>query len=268
MRLAAAAVFCVYVFAIVATSWPDFATNLAWLRLYAGWPLAAAALLGAWYWFREARNPTHHFVLVLAVVATAQLFFYPPVSPQPLWAIRRMLRIAFPAMAIAAALALTRLAGRWHRAPSVLAAIALLAFGPRLAFSYRASAYEHTMTHVRGIGALMPRGSVLLGDPAFLAESQLHIALWMTRETPAFFVSRSNVDGLRELRGTIRDRPMFWIGPLGRAPASTRDVRVVPLATYTFRIATRRMEPHDERDDLGSRAIALALYRLDLDGED
>jgi hypothetical protein len=264
LRVTAAIVFGAYAFAIVVTAWPDWATNLAWLKIYAGWPLAATALLGTWYWFRSARNPAEQFTLLFAVVAIAQLFFYPPVSPQPLWAIRRMLRIALPFMAIAAALALTRVAGRWYRPLTIVIAAALLGFGPRLAFSYRQPAYEHTMTHVRSIGALLPRGSVVLGDPAFLAESQLHIALWMTRETPAYFVHRVDVDAMRELRRAIRDRSMFWIGPAGRAPMPTGDLRIVPVATYTFRVATRRMEPRDERDDLGMRSMSVALYRLDL----
>jgi hypothetical protein len=37
----------------------------------------------------------------------------------------------------------------------------------------------------------------VLGDPAFFAESQLHIALWMTRDTPAFMVNRSDGNALR-----------------------------------------------------------------------
>lgn len=262
-RVFAALVFAAYAFAIVATASPDVATNLAWLKIYAGWPLMVVALVGGGYWFRGTRNPAEQFTLLFAAVAVAQLFFYPPVSPQPLWAIRRMLRIALPFMAIAAALALTRIAARWHRALAVVAATALLAFGPRLAFSYRQPAYEHTMTHVRSLGALLPRGSVVLGDPAFLAESQLHIALWMTRDTPAFFVSGSDGSALAELRMTIPDRPMFWVGPPGRTPLASPDLRVTPVATYAFSIGMRRMEPYDERDDLGLRAISLTLYRLD-----
>ena len=45
------------------------------------------------------------------------------------------------------------------------------------------------------------------------------------------------------------------------APAATGDLRLTPVATYKFSIATRRMEPYDERDDLGLRQISLAVYR-------
>jgi len=266
IRVVGGVAFCLYAFAIVATARPDAATNVAWLRLYVGWPLMALALVGIWCWFRGARIPTHRFVLVLAVLATAQLFFYPPVSPQPLWAIRRMLRVVMPCMAIAASLALMSVpVGRWRRPLAVVGAIAVLGFGPRLAWKYRQPAYEHTMTHVRSIGALFPSGSVVLGDPAFFAESQLHVALWMTRDTPAFLVNRNDGDALRELRTAIRDRPMFWIGPIGRMPKASGPVRVTPVATYSFAVATRRMEPHDERDDIGLRPISLAVYRLELD---
>ncbi len=266
LRLVAAMAFCLYAFAIVATARPDAATNVAWLRIYVGWPLMALALVGTWCWFRSARSATHHFVLVLAVLATMQLFFYPPVSPQPLWAIRRTLRVVVPCMAMAASLALMSIpAGRWRRPLALVAAMAVLGFGPRLAWRYRQPAYEHTMTHVRDIGAMLPAGSVVLGDPAFFAESQLHIALWMTRDTPAFLVNRSDGDALRELRTAIRDRPMFWIGPAGRLPTANGPVRVIPVATYSFAVATRRMEPYDERDDIGLRPISLAVYRVDLD---
>jgi hypothetical protein len=203
-------------------------------------------------------------MLLFAVVAIVQLLFYPPVSPQPLWAIQRMLRIALPFITLAAALALMRpLTRAWQRALAVVVAVALLS-GPRLAFDYRAPAYERTMSHVRSIGALLPRGAVVVGEPAFLAESHLHTALWMTRDTPAYFVGRNDVATLRELRIALRDRPMFWIAQLGRVPAVSDDLRLTPLATYSFKIATRRMEPYDERDDLGLRTIALALYRVDL----
>lgn len=266
VRLVAGIAFGLYAFGIVATARPDTATNVAWLRIYVGWPMMALALIGLWFWVRATKNPTHRFVVVLAVLATAQLFFYPPVSPQPLWAIRRMLRVVVPCMAIAASLALMSVpVGRWRRPVALVGAIVVLGFGPRLAWKYRDTAYEHTMTHVRSIGALMPAGSVVLGDPAFLAESQLHVALWMTRDTPAFFVNRSDGDSLRELRTAVRDRPMYWIGPIGRMPTRSGPVRITPVATYAFAVATRRMEPWDERDDLGLRPMSLALYRVDLD---
>ena len=264
VRIAALAAFAAYAFAIVATAWPDFATNLAWLRIYAGWPLVLAAVIGALCWPRRARNSAERFALVFGLVATAQLFYYPPVSPQPLWAIRRFLRIAFPLLAIAAALALGGVAERGRRVLSVVALAAILGFGPRLAFRYRQPAYENTMAFVRSIGALFPRGAVIVGDPAFLAESQLHIALWITRDAPAFFVGRTMIQPLRELRAALGDRPMFWIGPPGRSPASTGDLELAPVANYTFSVATRRMEPYDERDDLGLREISVAMYRVDL----
>ncbi|PYN82262.1 MAG: hypothetical protein DMD97_01405 [Candidatus Rokuibacteriota bacterium] len=226
LRIAAMAAFAAYAVAIVATAWPDFATNLAWLRIYAGWPIALAAVIGVPCWLRRARNSAERFALVFALVATAQLFYYPPVSPQPLWAIRRFLRIAFPLAAIAAGLALSSLAG---------------------------------------IGALIPRGAVIVGDPAFFAESQLHIAPWILRDAPAFFVSRTRTDSLRELRAAMGDRPMFWVGPTGRSPVTTGNLQLVPVANYTFSVATRRMEPYDSRDDLGLREISLALYRVDLE---
>jgi hypothetical protein len=266
LRLLAGVAFGLYAFAIVATSRPDAATNLAWLRLYVGWPLMALAAFGAVCWWRAARNPAHRFVLVLGMLATAQLFFYPPVGPQPLWAIRRMLRVVVPCMTIAAAVAPMSIPiGRWRRPLAVAAAIAVLSFGPRSAWSYRAPAYEHTLMHVRSIGALLPPGAGVLGDPAFFAESQLHIALWMTRGTPAFFVDRRDTEALRELRTALPNRPMFWIGPVGRMPTVRGPVRFTRIATYDFAVATRRMEPGDARDDLGLRPISLAVYRLDLD---
>ena len=265
LRIAAMAAFAAYAVAIVATAWPDFATNLAWLRIYAGWPIALAAVIGVPCWLRRARNSAERFALVFALVATAQLFYYPPVSPQPLWAIRRFLRIAFPLLAIAAGLALSTLAARGRWLLSVAGLALILGFGPRLAFKYRQPAYQNTMAYVRSIGALIPRGAVIVGDPAFFAESQLHIALWILRDAPAFFVSRTRTDSLRELRAAMGDRPMFWVGPTGRSPATTGNLQLVPVANYTFSVATRRMEPYDHRDDLGLREISLALYRVDLE---
>src|SRR5204862_3253219 len=43
IRVAAATAFGVFAAAIVASAWPDFATNLAWLRLYVGWPIIGVA---------------------------------------------------------------------------------------------------------------------------------------------------------------------------------------------------------------------------------
>src|SRR5205814_923073 len=150
-----------------ATAWPDFATDLAWLRIYACWPIALAAVIGVPCWLRRARNSAERFALVFALVATAQLFYYPPVSPQPLWAIRRFLRIAFPLLAIGAGLALSPLAARGRWLLSVAGLALILSFGPRLAFKYRQPAYQDTMAYVRSIGALIPRGAVIVGDPAF-----------------------------------------------------------------------------------------------------
>ena len=265
VRTAALVAFGAYAIAIVGTAWPDFATNLAWLRLYAGWPIVLAAVIGVPCWLRRARNSAERFALVFALVATAQLFYYPPVSPQPLWAIRRFLRIAFPLAAIAAGLALSSLAARGRWLLSVVGLALILGFGPRLAFKYRQPAYQNTMAYVRSIGALIPRGAVIVGDPAFFAESQLHIALWILRDAPAFFVSRTRTDSLRELRAAMGDRPMFWVGPTGRSPVTTGNLQLVPVANYTFSVATRRMEPYDSRDDLGLREISLALYRVDLE---
>ncbi|TMA37593.1 MAG: hypothetical protein E6J79_09945 [Deltaproteobacteria bacterium] len=266
LRLAALAAFATYAVTVVATAWPDLATNLAWLRLYAGWPLGLAAAIGVPLWIRRARNPAERFVLVFGLLATAQLFFYPPVSPQPLWAIRRFLRIALPTGAIAAALALTSLVERRRWVLAVAALALMLALGPRSAFTFRQPAYQNTMAYVRSIGAQIPRGAVIVGDPAFFAESQLHIALWITRDAPAFFLDGPTTESLRRLRTALRDRPMIWIGPTGRPPpAATGNLRLVRMATYTFSVATRRMEPYDERDDLGLREISLAMYRVDLD---
>jgi hypothetical protein len=268
LRIAALAAFAAYAVAIVATAWPDFATNLAWLRIYAGWPIVLAAVVGVPCWLRRARNSAERFALVFGLVATAQLFYYPPVSPQPLWAIRRFLRIALPLLAIAAGLALSSLAARGRWLLSVVGLALILGLGPRLAFKYRQPAYQNTMAHVRSIGALVPRGAVIVGDPAFFADSQLHIALWILRDAPAFFVNRPMTGLLRDLRIAMGDRPMFWIGPTGRAPVTTGDLALVPVANYTFSVATRRMEPYDERDDLGLREISLAMYRVDLDRGD
>src|SRR2546428_7067816 len=265
LRVVARAASVAYAVAIVAGMRPDFATSRAWLRIYAGWPLVLAAAIGAPRWLRRARNPAERFALVFALVATAQLFFYPPVSPQPLWAIRRFLRIAFPLVAIAAGLALSSFAERRRWLLSVVGLALILGLGPRLAFTYRQPAYQHTMAYVRSIGALIPRGAVIVGDPMFFADSQLHIALWVTRDAPAFFVSRPRTDLLRELRTAMGDRPMFWVGPTGRSPVTTGDLKLVPVANYTFSVATRRMEPYDYRDDLGMREISLAMYRADLD---
>ena len=69
---------------------------------------------------------------------------------------------------------------------------------------------------------------------------------------------------LRELRAAMGDRPMLWIGPTGRSPVSTGNLQLVPVASYTFGVATRRMEPYDQRDDLGMREISLGMYRVDL----
>ena len=265
LRILAMAAFAAYAVAIVATARPDFATNLEWLRLYAGWPIVLTAAIGVPFWLRRARNSAERFALVFALVATAQLFYYPPVSPQPLWAIRRFLRIALPVLAIAAGLALSTLAARGRWLFSIVGLALILGFGPRLAFRYRQPAYQHTMAYVRSIGALIPRGAVVVGDPAFFAESQLHIALWITRDAPAFFVNRPMTGLLRELRAAIGDRPMLWVGPTGRAPVTSGNLRLVPVANYTFSVATRRMEPYDRRDDLGMREISLAMYRVDLD---
>jgi len=266
LRLAALAAFTTYAVAIVATAWPDVATKLAWLRLYAGWPLGVAAAIGVPLWVRRARNSAQRFVLVFGLLATAQLFFYPPVSPQPLWAIRRFLRIALPVATMAAALPLTSLAERGGWLLSVLALVPMVAFGPRLAFTYRQPGYQNTMAYVRSIGAQVPRGAVIVGDPAFFAESQLHIALWITRDAPAYFLAGTMTDSLRALRTAMRDRPMFWIGPTDRPPpVVTGNLKLVRVASYTFTVAARRMEPYDERDDLGLREISLAMYRVDLD---
>src|SRR5262249_8534498 len=54
LRIAALAAFAAYAFAIVATARPDFATNLAWLRIYAGWPIVLIAVIGVLLWSRRA----------------------------------------------------------------------------------------------------------------------------------------------------------------------------------------------------------------------
>ncbi len=167
---------------------------------------------------------------------------------------------------MAAALPLTSLAERGRWLLSVLALVLMAAFGPRLAFTYRQPGYQNTMAYVRSIGAQVPRGAVIVGDPAFFAESQLHIALWITRDAPAYFLAGTMTDSLRALRTAMRDRPMFWIGPTDRPPpVVTGNLKLVRVASYTFTVAARRMEPYDERDDLGLREISLAMYRVDLD---
>src|SRR5262249_8725687 len=155
--------------------------------------------------------------------------------------------------AIGAALGLGSLPGRGGRVVAIVALVGALAFGPRLAFDYRQPAYENTLTYVRAIGALVPRGAVIVGDPWFFVDSQLHIALFLTPHTPPFSVGKTMTGYLRDLRVAMKDRAMFWIGPSGRQPASTPEVKLVPVANYSFGVATRRMEPYDDRDDLGRR---------------
>jgi len=118
-------------------------------------------------------------------VATAQLFYYPPVSPQPLWAIRSSCVSRSPSLAIAAGLALTSFAARRRWLLSVVGLALILGFWPRLAFKYRQPAYQTRWptSGARGADSARRRDR---SDPAFFANPSWHIALWILRDAPAF----------------------------------------------------------------------------------
>ena len=65
----------------------------------------------------------------------------------------------------------------------------------------------------------------------------------------------------RAARSILTAPTYTWTG----TNTSPGNLWLVRMATYTFSVATRRMEPYDERDDLGLREISLAMYRVDLD---
>lgn len=262
-RLAALLCLAAYVAAAFLATRPDLGAQLQWVRASFPLPLLLAMLPGLVLWAAAAPDRAQGFALVLGVLVTANLLYDPRVTPTPLWAVRRAVPIALPLVAVAAAIAVLALSRRVPRVATIAALGAvLIPLVPPFASAYRPPAYRGTIAHVRAIGALLPPGAVVVGDPSLFVPSQLHVALWATGEFPPFVFSRRMVPSLRRLRHALSDRRVFWLGS-GNAPLSdTRGLRFVPVATYEFGIATPRLEAYDPRTDFAVRAITVAIYEL------
>lgn len=262
VRLACLAAFAAYLTITLASTRPDFAEPLDWLSIYAGWPVLLLALAGVVPWWRRAPSPPLRFALVLALVVFVQLLYDPRVTPAPLWAIRRFVPILVPAVCLAAAFAVDRIARRrvWV-APLAIAVIAAGAWS-HTSFAYRGSAFESSMAHVRAIAANLPPGSVLVFDPQIARDTQMHISLWAARDVPAYLFAAGMKKEIEKLRAAMPARPIYWLGAPTPSERVDLDGMAEPVATYRFGLATRRIDWYDARDDLGVRDINLTLYRI------
>lgn len=260
-RLAALLAFVVYAGVTAASTRPDLATTADWLLAYVGWPILAAAPVGLWLWLRRSPAAPQRFALLLGIVVLAQLLYDPRVTPAPLWAIRRFLPVVLPMLLIAGGLTVAAL---WERQRLLAAALVLLlAFGPRsgTAIAYRAPAFEDGLAHVRTLAALLPDDAVVVVDPTFGIESQIHIALWSVHGTPTYLLHGEPLEPIERLGALVAPRPVYWLGPEASGPSAIAN-HAEAVATYRFGIGHRHLHWYDRRDDLGVRDITAILYRV------
>jgi hypothetical protein len=262
LRAGALAVFAAYGIATTVSTRPDLPTTLGWLVSYAGWPVLVAGVIGFGLWLRRASGAAERFALLLGVIVLAQLFYDPRVTPAPLWAIRRFLPVAIPVLLLGAALTAAAL---WQRRRALGAAgLVLLAFGATggSALSYRAPAFQNGIDHVRALGALLPRNAIVVVDPRFALQSQIHIALWSAVDTPAYLLTAEMHEPMEKLQALVAPRPVYWLGSADDRALSTIGTRAELVASYRFGIGVRRLDWYDDRDDLGVRDLTAWLFRL------
>ena len=239
------------------------ATQLQWIIKYLSWPVLVAAGVGLALWPAFACNPAQRFVPALGLLVGASLVCDPRVTPAALWGIRRFLPIALPVAIVAAALALEQLRRRAPRLVTLAALAGVLGpLLPRFASTYALPAYRGGIEYTRAIGALIPPGSIVVGDPSLFVPSQLHVALWATRDVEPFVLGSRMTRSLLVLTQALRGRRIFWMGPADQPPADIDHLQFEPVATYQFSIGMRFMEPYEERDDFSFRQVALGIYEL------
>ncbi len=107
--------------------------TLTWLAWYLGWSALVAAAVGAVLMVRRVVERHDVAAAVLAVLAAAGSALYlvnPAITPDQIWAVRRLLPVALPATAVLAVVALAWAWGRrrWRwRVPTALVAAAMVA---------------------------------------------------------------------------------------------------------------------------------------------
>jgi hypothetical protein len=107
--------------------------SVSWLSWYYGWHTVALAAVGlGWALYHSIRHGKPAAFLFPTVVGVASLYYLLRVSitPDQIWAMRRLIPVAAPGMLIAAAWAVSQFAGRHasRRGIAALAAGALMAF--------------------------------------------------------------------------------------------------------------------------------------------
>lgn len=142
--------------------------SLTWLSWYFGWPMVVLAFAGlALLTYRTVRFRDPRALLVLTVVgAPSALFLWRlSITPDQVWAMRRLLPLAIPGFLIVTAMALSALwAVRhvWARVMAGVLAVALVAF-PFTTWKGIVTAVEHSgrVAEVAAVCAGIPEGKVV-----------------------------------------------------------------------------------------------------------
>lgn len=123
--------------------------TVSWLAWYFGAHVVALAALGlaaaAWAAARN-RDPVQWLVLAMVTVGSAYYLVRVSITPDQIWAMRRLLPVAVPGMLLAATLALSRWAGRTRVRTVVAAGVAMTVA------VYPVTSWDGLVTHVEHDG--------------------------------------------------------------------------------------------------------------------
>lgn len=200
--------------------------HLGWLAAYCTWPQLAVASVGGIVLWR--RGPAARLAVILSVLVAVVFLLNPRVAPYQPWAIRRFLPVVIPALTIAAAAALARLAESRSalRGAVVVAALGIAALEVRPILAVRSRPYfAGSFASVEQLAARFPPDAIVAMDSGF-ADLQFQVPLWLVhgRET---LMLRGGGSRWREVMRSLlaSGRPIYWVansyGPAPSAPDLT-----------------------------------------------
>ena len=207
--------------------------TLTWISWYQGWIFVALALLGiavaAW---KMSRRSDSRFVFLLAVVAGPSLLYLwrASITPDQIWAMRRLISVTVPGFAVLAALVLKSLwesRREWIRQCASLLAVGVLAYP--LHVSTVATGWFTQVEHEGMYGIahrqcqlLEGRPTVLVGNSGMHGTLQILCGAQVIRPINASFVTSENLAQVRQVWGqdvvVLTDSPHLLTWATGQEP--------------------------------------------------
>lgn len=227
--------------------------SILWLTWYYGWPMVLLAFVGLAFvaWRAFAHRDPRHLLLLGVIGAPSVLFLYRvSITPDQIWAVRRLLPVTIPGFLLAATVALVALWGLRHRIirgltvamAAVVALSPVIAWGPMFTVVEHAGRYEQLMATC----AELPTEKVAYlrhtGGPFLLSLRTACGVEAIEFRTPP---SQEDLARLHELWGPVTIVSFTPDGaPWTRTPLVTSHVETTQWAT----VLTRPPDSVDVRD--------------------